>query len=481
MVRDAMKRAGIYVRISKDRKGDMLGVTRQEGDCRALAAELGWEVVDLYIDDDLSAFSGKRRPGWDRLLQDIQSRAIDAVLGLHPDRFNKGGRDLEDFIAAVESSGCLVKTVHFNHYDLGSRSGRMIARVIGAVARDESEAKAERYKDKHSELARQGRWKGGPRPYGYDVALDVLGKPLGDGRLVVVPREAAVIRDAAERALAGETIYSICVSLNERLVTTARGAKWRTQTLRRILTDWTHAGIREHHGEAMGEATWPPILDEATHRRLRLLLLDPTRAVGRRARVFLLTGGLARCGLCSAKLIGMRRDYGARGYTCSSGNDRSGCGSIQCIAEPLEALIVEAVMLRLDTPHLAQVLAAERSGGNGAAGSEPEAELVEAQSKLDELADMWARDEISRTEWVRARKPIEDRRERAERRLSASLRQAAATKWAPAAGALRSAWPAMNLDQRRAVLGAVVERVVVNPTKIRGRFDPERVDVIWRA
>lgn len=40
-----MKRAGSYVRISKDRKGDKLGVERQEADCRALASEMGWEVV----------------------------------------------------------------------------------------------------------------------------------------------------------------------------------------------------------------------------------------------------------------------------------------------------------------------------------------------------------------------------------------------------------------------------------------------------
>jgi hypothetical protein len=39
----------------------------------------------------------------------------------------------------------------------------------------------------------------------------------------------------------------------------------------------------------------------------------------------------------------------------------------------------------------------------------------------------------------------------------------------------------MNLDQRRAVLASVIERVVVNPTKVRGRFDPLRVDVVWRA
>lgn len=477
MVGDAMTRAGIYVRISKDRKGDMLGVARQEDDCRALAAELGWEVADLYIDDDLSAYSGKRRPGWDRLLQDIEGGAIDALLALHPDRLNKGGRDLEALIEAVESSGCLVKTVHFNHYDLSTRSGRMIARVIGAVAREESEGKAERYSDKHAELARRGRWKGGPRPYGYDVARNVLGQPLGDGRLIIVADEAAVIRDAAGRALAGETLYSICADLNERMVPTAQAAKWRTQTMRRILTGWTHVGIREYHGEAVGEATWPPILDESTHRRLRLLLLDPSKAVGRRARVFLLTGGMARCGLCGAKLIGMRRQYGARSYACQASNDKSGCGGIHCIAEPLEALIVEAVMLRLDTPQLAAAVAATKAPNPG----DPAKDLIDAQAKLDELADMWSSGEITRAEWLRARKPVEDRRELAERRLATSTKTNAAGPWIARAGALRNAWPAMSLDQKRAVLDAVVERVMVRPTKVRGRFDPDRVDVHWRC
>ncbi len=472
------RRAGIYARISKDRKGDKLGVERQEVDCRALAADMGWEVVDLYVDDDLSAYSGKRRPAWDRLLADMQSMAIDAVVALHPDRFARNLRDLEDLIEAVESSSCLIKTVHFDHYDLSTRSGRMIARVISVVAREESEAKAERYSDKHADLARLGRWKGGPRPYGYDVARNLMGDPVGDGRLVVIPDEAAVIQEAVERALAGETLYSICSDLNERRVPTAQGAKWRTQTMRRIATDWTHVGIREHRGEPMGEATWPPIISEADHRRLRLLLLDPSRAVGRRARVFLLSGGFARCGLCGAKLVGMRREKGVRTYACQKANDKNGCGGIHCVAEPLEKLVTEALMLRLDTPLLAQAL---QVGDARSSPSDPATEVAEARAKLDELADMWSSGAISRDEWLRARKSIEDRRELAERRLSASTRANAAAVWVSQAGALRSAWPGMNLDQRRAVLGAVVERVVVDSTKVRGRFDPERVDVIWRA
>ncbi len=50
-----VKRAAIYARISDDRTSDAAGVTRQEQDCRALALSRGWTVVDLFVDNDISA------------------------------------------------------------------------------------------------------------------------------------------------------------------------------------------------------------------------------------------------------------------------------------------------------------------------------------------------------------------------------------------------------------------------------------------
>src|SRR4029453_14556301 len=55
-------RAAIYCRISRDPRGDLLGVQRQAPPCRALCERLGWEVVEVYTDDDLSAYTGKHRP-----------------------------------------------------------------------------------------------------------------------------------------------------------------------------------------------------------------------------------------------------------------------------------------------------------------------------------------------------------------------------------------------------------------------------------
>ncbi|HZE00239.1 MAG TPA: recombinase family protein, partial [Pseudonocardiaceae bacterium] len=75
-----MRQAGIYCRISDDREGAGLGVARQEADCRERAASLGWSVVGLYVDNDLSAYSGKVRPEYRRLLEDLRAGTVDAVV-----------------------------------------------------------------------------------------------------------------------------------------------------------------------------------------------------------------------------------------------------------------------------------------------------------------------------------------------------------------------------------------------------------------
>lgn len=56
-----VRAAVVYARISSDPSGRALGVGRQVEDCRRLADALGWPVVEEYVDNDLSAYSGKRR------------------------------------------------------------------------------------------------------------------------------------------------------------------------------------------------------------------------------------------------------------------------------------------------------------------------------------------------------------------------------------------------------------------------------------
>ena len=77
-------RTGIYTRISEDREAEGLGVKRQLEDCEQLAANRGWDVIDRYSDNDISAYSGKRRPKYRRMLKDIESGTVDSVVVLAP-------------------------------------------------------------------------------------------------------------------------------------------------------------------------------------------------------------------------------------------------------------------------------------------------------------------------------------------------------------------------------------------------------------
>ncbi len=63
-------RAGIYARISEDRDETQLGVGRQVEDCELLAAGRDWESRSRrYVDNDLSAWKGGKRPEFERMLE----------------------------------------------------------------------------------------------------------------------------------------------------------------------------------------------------------------------------------------------------------------------------------------------------------------------------------------------------------------------------------------------------------------------------
>src|SRR5262245_33063122 len=141
-------RAAIYTRISNDHASDRLGVSRQEQDCRLLCQQRGWEVVSVFEDDDRSAFAGRPRPGYLKMLERLELSDVRAIVAWHPDRLHRSPLELEDFIDLIERTGATVATVQGGDYDLSMASGRMTARVVGAVARHESEHKSERLRRK---------------------------------------------------------------------------------------------------------------------------------------------------------------------------------------------------------------------------------------------------------------------------------------------------------------------------------------------
>ena len=80
-------------------------MARQVEDCRRLAETLGWEVAQEYVDNDLSAYSGKRRAAYEQMLTDLADGLRDAVICYHVDRLTRRPLELETFVATVDAAG----------------------------------------------------------------------------------------------------------------------------------------------------------------------------------------------------------------------------------------------------------------------------------------------------------------------------------------------------------------------------------------
>ena len=73
-------RAVIYLRISKDKAGDEHGVINQRGEAERLSAARGYQVGAVYCDNDISAFSGKHRPGYEAMMAAAARGEFDVIV-----------------------------------------------------------------------------------------------------------------------------------------------------------------------------------------------------------------------------------------------------------------------------------------------------------------------------------------------------------------------------------------------------------------
>jgi site-specific DNA recombinase len=457
--------AAIYCRISQDREGAGLGVERQEADCRELADREGLTVVEVYVDNDLSAYSGKPRPLYRAMLAAIQTGQISAVICWHTDRLHRHPAELEEYIAVCEPRGVATLTVKAGPIDLLTPSGQMVARQLGAVARYEVAHQIERQTAARRQAATAGRWAGNKRPFGY----------AADGVTVDQP-EADALAWAAGQVLAGTSLRAICRDLNGRGIRTSTGKPWDPRTLGRVLRRARNAGLSVYRGQVVGPAVWPAILEEDTWRGVVAVLDDPARRSnpGRPPRWLL--ANLATCGVCGQPVISKAR---ARPpmvvYTCSA------AAHLSRPAVDVDRFVEQAVVERLSRPDARDLLVSDRPGTDVAGLHLRDAALRERLGELGRLAGEGA---IEVAQLVQATAAIRSQREQITAELAATSRGSVLAGVADAPDPAR-AWAGLDLSRKRAIIDVLAD-VVILPAR-RGRrpgwrsgesyFDPTTVQV----
>jgi site-specific DNA recombinase len=478
-------RAAIYTRISDDKAGDESGVGRQRDDCEAVCAREGWTVVDRYQDNSRSAFNGKPRPEFTRLLADAKDGLFDVVIAWRDDRLWRDVVEQQTVFRLLAAAGVERVVTTSRTYSTTSPDDSILSGIQALLGQHESAVKSLRLKRKAEALAAEGRLSGrGRRAFGYTP-----------DRSAIVKAEAELVREAAERLLRGETASAIATDWNARGIRTPgsknrpEGGPWRRGGLAKMITSSHLAGLRAHRGEVVAEAIWPAILTRDEHERLCALLDNPARTPRQpRARVALLAGGLVRCGRCGRSLrTGTRQTAhgNQRTYECRSEPGYAGCDGISVLAEPVEMHVRDLVLAALAGPGLAKAL--RDAAGDDTEAAELSAQLAADADRLERLRNALADGDMDAADFRHAKRRITDRMDAAKRALARRSGAGILAELPNDEEKLRRLWDheRTSVDLKRKIVATVVEEVVIGPHPRQGdnriQRTYERIQVVWRV
>lgn len=485
-------RCYIYARISQDRTGSHLGTDRQIEDCHHLAERLSnsdveYRVVGVFQDNDISAYSGKTRPDYRRMLDDLNQGMATVVISWHTDRLHRSPTELEEYIDISQRRGVDTHTVQAGDLDLSTSSGRMTARIHGAVARHESEHKGERVARVRLQKAKAGEWGGGIRPFGWGVPTGAtrkkVNKRTGEETEVpvldmdqLVPEEAEAVRVGIDMLLSGGTIKGWCRWLADKGLTTTRGNLVGHVEARDMLMRARNAGIAIYKGEEIGTGNWAAIVPEEKHRAVVAVLMDPNRRTTPGAQPKWLGSLLYRCGRGECTETVYVTQSGGRRYPSYRCKTAHGGGRQ---AAKVDEYVQDTVIARLSREDAADLLLPGPSDVNVGA-LQVEAEQI--RGRLRSLASMFGSGQIDTAQFAEGSDVARAQLDGVTQQMARAAVKDPLVKLVGAKD-VGKAWHALPLEEQRGILRTLVT-VTLTPPRLGpmpdgSRFDYDAVKFAW--
>jgi DNA invertase Pin-like site-specific DNA recombinase len=464
------KPVDIYARVSEvDRSQKKRGLQREpstEGQvavCRARLADLGHMVGEVLVDPDRSAWNpAVKRPAWDELMDRVERRVSGGFIVFDLERWTRQPKDAERMIE-LAARGLLVLDSE-SEYDLTTPNGKKSFRDAINAAAYYSDRLSTRTRRGKRLKAMAGEPNGTTRPFGFEADL-------------VTQREdeAALLRDATARFLAGEPQTSIIAEWNARGITTSLGNRWKPVSFKtllmrqrncgRIIYTDAETGVRSVVSHLPGT----PIISEEDFDQV--IAKYATRRRGRPVSPTYLCSGIAICGRCGTPLSGRpapsyrpHPDGSVyRQYWCGKWTSE-GCGKLfvgqRDLDEAAAALTIEILS---DDRHADAIEATSRELESEAARLD--LAIADAESVADALSERLGRGEITLSRYDIAVRPLDERlaKLRTERdalgdTTSQRPQRASREHW-------QRRWDSADPEERRALLKMALRdrRLIIAP------------------
>jgi len=427
------KRAALYLRQSKS---DDEGIERQIERTTALATARGWTLAGSYVDNDVTASKPRgAKTAWGRMLADAED--IDVVISVDLDRVVRNTRDLNTLI----DHGLMLVTLD-GEIDLTTADGEFRASMLAAIARFEVRRKGERQTRANRQRAAKGGVPKGARLRGYST----------DGQLI--PEEAKTVSALFDGFSTGLTLRTL-----------SRDHDLTPSTIRTILLNPRYAGRRVYKGEVVGEGDWEPLVSGELFDAVGRRLADPSRKsnrTGSTARKHLGTS-LFRCGECSDHPTLRTAGSGGR-YWCQS------CGLVRSMAA-VDDFVLRVTEARLSRP---DALVALTPNLNIDRLRDEHASLTERKAAL---AGLVADGTMSPADVKGAAVRLNERLAEIDRTLDSAHQPVSLLT----EDELQAGLSTLKLDRQRAVIDTLMTVDLRRAPRGRRTFDPDTVELTWRA
>ncbi len=244
----------VYVRLSKEdedkREPESESIQNQKSLLIGYAVERGWDIYQIYCDEDYSG-ADALRPDFNRMLDDAQAGRFQIVLCKSQSRFTRDMELVEKYIHGLFPIWGIRFIAVADNADTEARGNKKARQINGLVNEWYLEDLSENVRMVLDMKRREGQYIGGAPLYGYQK------HPADKNKLVIDPEAARVVRQIFQWSLEGHGKQEIAHMLNdlgvvnpirykaERGWSTARKGSplWSKTTVWRILRNEMYTGV----------------------------------------------------------------------------------------------------------------------------------------------------------------------------------------------------------------------------------------------
>lgn len=305
------KKVAIYVRLSeedrikKNREDDSVSIQNQKNMLLQYAQEQGWELYDIYNDEDYAG-ADRKRPEYNRILEDAEKRKFDVILCKTQSRFTRELEHVEKYLHGLFPLWGIRFVSIVDNADTNIKGNKKSRQINGLVNEWYLEDLSENIRCVFDNRRQNGFHIGAFALYGYKKDPDQKGHLIIDDEAAEIVREVftlfsqgygktAIARILNDRGIPNPTEYKRLHGLRYQQPKMKNSTLWKYYAISNMLTNEIYIGnmVQGKYGSVsyktkqnkprpkeewfIVEGTHEPIIDRVLWDRVQAMIAERTK------------------------------------------------------------------------------------------------------------------------------------------------------------------------------------------------------------